>query len=264
MSEQDQRTRRQGSRSPRSRVATERAYEYFKVKPKLRNDDQPALYARLIAGQPVEPVTGVDTTASVATMTKWEAAKRYFPALLRASTVTILLSCLSMGLAVGIGVLIATGRVYGAPPVRGALLGYVELMRGTPILLQLFVLYYGIAAAVRLPAFVAALLGLALNYAAYESEIYRGALQAVSRGQLEAARTLGFSNMQTTLMLTEAPIEMRSRLMGIVTVGIGTGPLGVLLAGAIAGELGPRGAILVMASLGLAATLALVVVLRRR
>ena len=52
-------------------------------------------------------------------------------------------------------------------------------MRGTPVLLQLFVLYYGIAAAVRLPAFVAALLGLALNYAAYESEIYRSALEAV-------------------------------------------------------------------------------------
>ena len=76
--------------------------------------------------------------------------------------------------------------------------------------------------------------------------------------------TAGFGNMQTTLMLTEAPIEMRSRLMGIVTVGIGTGPLGVLAAGAIARELGPRGAILVMASLGLAATLALVVALRRR
>ena len=48
----------------------------------------------------------------------------------------------------------------------------------------------------RLPAFVAALLGLALNYAAYESEIYRGALEAVSRGQLEAARTLGLSELQ--------------------------------------------------------------------
>ena len=64
-------------------------------------------------------------------------------------------------------------------------------MRGTPILLQLFVLYYGLAAAIRLPAFAAALSGLALNYAAYESEIYRGALEAVPRGQLEAARTLG-------------------------------------------------------------------------
>jgi polar amino acid transport system substrate-binding protein len=77
-----------------------------------------------------------------------------------------------------------------------ALVGYVELMRGTPILLQLFVLYYGIAAAIRLPAFAAALLGLALNYAAYESEIYRAALEAVSVGQLEAARTLGLSERQ--------------------------------------------------------------------
>jgi MFS family permease len=76
--------------------------------------------------------------------------------------------------------------------------------------------------------------------------------------------TAGFSNMQTTLMLTEAPIEMRSRLMGIVTVGIGTGPLGVLIAGAIARETGTRGAILAMATVGLASTLALVVALRRR
>jgi MFS family permease len=76
--------------------------------------------------------------------------------------------------------------------------------------------------------------------------------------------TAGFGNMQTTLMLTEAPIEVRSRLMGIVTVCIGTGPLGVLAAGVLARELGPRGAILVMATLGLVATLALVLALRRR
>src|SRR5207253_8434838 len=115
------------------------------------------------------------------------------PSLLQASLVTVVLSCLSMALAVALGVLIATGRVYGSGPVRLAFLGYVELMRGTPILLQLFVIYYGLAAAIRLPSFAAALLGLALNYAAYESEIYRSALEAVSTGQLEAARTLGLS-----------------------------------------------------------------------
>ena len=76
--------------------------------------------------------------------------------------------------------------------------------------------------------------------------------------------TAGFSNMQTTLMLTEAPIDMRSRLMGIVTVCIGTGPLGVLAAGALAGEFGPRAAVLVMAGLGLAATVMLSAALRRR
>jgi MFS family permease len=74
--------------------------------------------------------------------------------------------------------------------------------------------------------------------------------------------TAGFGNMQTTLMLTEAPIEVRSRLMGIVTVCIGTGPLGILAAGALAREMGPREAIVVMATLGLVTTLALVLALR--
>ena len=76
--------------------------------------------------------------------------------------------------------------------------------------------------------------------------------------------TAGFGNMQTTLMLTEAPANMRSRLMGIVTVCIGTGPLGVLLAGVLSDELGPRDAVLVMAILGLVATAALSAALRRR
>lgn len=76
--------------------------------------------------------------------------------------------------------------------------------------------------------------------------------------------TAGFGNMQTTLMLTEAPAEMRSRLMGLVTVGIGTGPLGVLTAGLVSDAIGPRGAVLVMAGAGLAATIALAVGLRER
>jgi polar amino acid transport system substrate-binding protein len=159
------------------------------------NEDQPALHARVLNGEPVEPFSGFQLT-SVATESWWNASARYVPSLLRASVVTLVLSCLAMGLAVVLGVLIASGRVYGSGLGRAALVGYVELMRGTPILLQLFVLYYGIASAVRLPAFVAALLGLALNYAAYESEIYRGALEAVPRGQLEAARTLGLTEYQ--------------------------------------------------------------------
>jgi polar amino acid transport system substrate-binding protein len=175
------------------------------------NDDQPELYRRLLAGTPVPAITGLDNWSSVATMSKWEAARRYLPSLLQASLVTIVLSCASMALAVLFGVLIATGRVYGARSVRAALTGYVELIRGTPILLQLFVLYYGIAAAIRLPAFVAALVGLALNYAAYESEIYRSALEAISPGQLEAARTLGLSERQV-LTLVRGPQAFRLAL----------------------------------------------------
>jgi polar amino acid transport system substrate-binding protein len=175
------------------------------------NDDQPALYGRVLAGEPVPPVTGLDATAGTVMLSTWEATRRYLPSLLRASVVTIVLSCLSMGLAVALGVAIASGRVYGGGLTQTLLTGYVEVMRGTPILLQLFVLYYGIAAAIRLPAFAAALLGLALNYAAYESEIYRSALEAVPTGQLEAARNLGLSERQV-LSLVRGPQAFRLAL----------------------------------------------------
>ncbi|MBS1816514.1 MAG: ABC transporter permease subunit [Acidobacteria bacterium] len=175
------------------------------------NDDQGRLYARVLAGQPIEPVVGLDTSHAVSGLSSWEAALRYMPSLLRAAVITIVLSCLSMALAIGLGVLIASGRVYGHPVLRWLLTGYVELARGTPVLLQLFVLYYGIATAIRLPAFIAAFLGLGLNYAAYESEIYRASLEAVGRGQLEAARTLGFSEWQI-LRLIRAPQAFRLAL----------------------------------------------------
>jgi polar amino acid transport system substrate-binding protein len=136
---------------------------------------------------------------------------RYIPALLRASLITIVLSCLAMALAIALGVLIASGRVYGSLLSRTILTAYVEIVRGTPVLLQLFVLYYGLSSVIRLPAFIAALLGLGLNYAAYESEIYRGALEAVARGQLEAARTLGFTEMQV-FSLVRGPQAFRLAL----------------------------------------------------
>src|SRR5262249_60509018 len=121
------------------------------------------LYARVQAAEPSAPDLAFDASPSAAMISRWDATKRYLPSLFRASVITILLSCLSMALAIVVGVMIATGRVYGARPAQIALTAYVELIRGTPILLQLFVLYYGLAAAIRLPAFAAALLGLALN-----------------------------------------------------------------------------------------------------
>ncbi len=175
------------------------------------NDDQPGLYARVLAGKAVPAVVGFDMGDGAATLSTWDAVRGYLPSLLSASAVTVVLSCLSMAGAVALGVLIASGRVYGARLTRALLTGYVEVMRGTPILLQLFVLYYGIAAAIRLPAFAAALLGLALNYAAYESEIYRGALEAVPVGQLEAARILGLSERQV-LTLVRGPQAFRLAL----------------------------------------------------
>ena len=172
------------------------------------NDDQQRLYARLTGGQPAADERSESSSASPG---QWENVRRYLPALLRAALITLGLSCLSMALAIAVGAVIASGRVYGRGPVRMVLTAWVEIVRGTPLLLQLFVIYYGLATVVQLPAFLAAFLGLGLNYAAYESEIYRGALEAVPSGQLDAARTLGFSERQT-LMLIRAPQAFRLAL----------------------------------------------------
>jgi polar amino acid transport system substrate-binding protein len=173
---------------------------------KMWNDDQPRLYARLASGQEEAAAEQPAQPSSA-----WDETIRYLPALLRAAVITLVLSFLSMALAVVVGVLIASGRVYGPPPIRMLLTACVELIRGTPLLLQLFVLYFGLAAIVQLPAFVAALIGLGLTYAAYESEIYRGALEAVPAGQLDAARALGLSERQT-LVLVRGPQAFRLAL----------------------------------------------------
>ncbi|MEO8466524.1 MAG: ABC transporter substrate-binding protein/permease [Gammaproteobacteria bacterium] len=171
------------------------------------NDDQPKLHERLLAAREDPPTAApAEPVRSAWTMT-WQ----YVPSLLSAAGLTLVLSCLSMALAVCLGSSLAIGRVYGNRVLRALLTAYVEVMRGTPILLQLFVIYYGLAPLVRLPAFVAALIGLGLNYAAYESEIYRGALEAVARGQLEAARVLGFTEWQS-LRLIRAPQAFRFAL----------------------------------------------------
>jgi polar amino acid transport system substrate-binding protein len=181
----------------------ERIYRKWKI----WDDYQPAFFARTLSAED----NAKKTVEGNAPKQDLGIVLRYVPALLRASLITIVLSCAAMALAVFVGVLIASGRVYGNAPVRALLTMYVEIVRGTPVLLQLFVLYYGLSSVIRLPAFVAALLGLGLNYAAYESEIYRGALEAVSRGQLEAARTLGLTESQV-LRLVRGPQAFRIAL----------------------------------------------------
>jgi His/Glu/Gln/Arg/opine family amino acid ABC transporter permease subunit len=175
------------------------------------NDDQPQLYASIAESGTANATGGLLSSSQTERTSPWELTKRYLPALFRAAAITLLLSCLAMALAVSLGIVIAAGRVYGDVITRGVLTFYVEVMRGTPVLLQLFVIYYGLSAVVLLPAFVAALIGLGLNYAAYESEIYRSALEAIPRGQLEAGRILGFSEMQI-LRLIRGPQAFRIAL----------------------------------------------------
>lgn len=119
---------------------------------------------------------------------------KHGPTLIASAGMTVLLSVLSMPLAIALGILIALGRLYGPRWISAPLAVYVEVLRGTPLMLQLFVIFYVFPnAGIRLDAMTAAVLGLAINYSAYEAEIYRAGLQAVPVGQMEAALALGMS-----------------------------------------------------------------------
>ena len=126
---------------------------------------------------------------------RWTNLPHYIGMLLKAAWTTIQLSFLSMPLAIVLGLVVAVGRLYGPWWIRVPFEGYVELLRGTPLLLQLFVIYYVLPhlTGVSLPEFWAAVLGLAINYSAYEAENYRAGLLAIPRGQMEAALALGMS-----------------------------------------------------------------------
>lgn len=123
-----------------------------------------------------------------------------FRPLLAGAGVTVLLSVLSMFLAVLLGLPIALARLFGPAPLRALALVYVEFFRGIPVLLLLYFLYYVLPAvadfyqfpwSLRLGPFAAALLGFGLNYAAYEAEIYRAGIRSIPPGQWEAAASLG-------------------------------------------------------------------------
>ncbi len=131
----------------------------------------------------------------VSTLKAWP---KYLPLLLRGAATTIQLSILSMTLAVLAGLLLVLVRLYAMAPFSWLAKAYVEVVRGTPLLIQLFLIYYGLPQiGIRLHAFWAAILGLGLNYAASESENYRAGIQAIPRGQTEAALALGMGRWQT-------------------------------------------------------------------
>jgi polar amino acid transport system substrate-binding protein len=121
----------------------------------------------------------------------------FWPLLGRAALVTIALACLSMPIAILLGIAVAVGRAYGPRWLAWPLSGYVEILRGTPLLLQLYVIYYLLpAVGLRIPEFWAGVFGLSINYSAYEAENYRAGRAAVPRGQFEAALALGMGKFR--------------------------------------------------------------------
>jgi polar amino acid transport system substrate-binding protein len=114
--------------------------------------------------------------------------------LTRAALVTVLLSLGAMVIAVTLGLALAVGQSRGPAGLRVLSTVYVEFFRGTPVLVQLLFLYFGLPRlGLAMPGWLTALVGLGLNYAAYESQVYRAALEAIPKGQFEAAYSLGMS-----------------------------------------------------------------------
>ncbi len=122
----------------------------------------------------------------------------YLPLLARAAVTTVGLSISSMVLAVLFGLILALTRLYAMAPFSSLAALYVEAIRGTPLLVQLLFIYYALPqlVGIKLTPVVAAVSGLALNYAAYEAENYRAGILSIPRSQMEAALALGMTRWQ--------------------------------------------------------------------
>lgn len=139
----------------------------------------------------------------------------FLPTLLKGAGITVGLSVVSMTLAITLGLLLTLLRLYGPAPVRNLSTAYVEIYRGTPLLIQLYILYYGLPnIGIAMSPLTAAVLGLGMNYAAYESEIYRAGLSAVPTGQMEAALSFGMSR-NSSLRWVVLPQALRIAMPGI-------------------------------------------------
>jgi polar amino acid transport system substrate-binding protein len=162
----------------------------------IRNGELKKLYDRwdLDGRSQMLMLRDVTEQAAAEPVSLVEIIRRNLFTLLEAAGMTIFLSVVSFPLAIGIGMLVAIGRLYGPWFVAKPLALYVEIIRGTPLMLQLYAIFFLLPkVGLPLPALVAAIAGLAMNYSAYEAEIYRAGLQAIPRGQMEAALALGMT-----------------------------------------------------------------------
>lgn len=129
-----------------------------------------------------------------------EIAIKVLPALLEGTKTTLLLFALTLLISAPLGIVIGMGAVSRFKPLRMVIGFYTWIMRGTPLLLQIFFIFFGlplISSEIVLDRFVAVLVAFVINYAAYFAEIYRGGIQAIDEGQYEGAKVLGLTKIQT-------------------------------------------------------------------
>lgn len=120
-----------------------------------------------------------------------------YPIFLKAMGVTLELTVVSIFIAIFIGLFFALLKLSGIKPLEWISNVYIYLVRGTPLIVQIFILFFGITQLIQVNAFWAASLALAFHNGAYIAEIFRGTIQSIDRGQMEAGRSLGMSSSLT-------------------------------------------------------------------
>jgi len=124
--------------------------------------------------------------------------QRYLPDFIKGAGVTIELTVVGLAIGFALGMLLALGRTYGPKWLKALSIGYIELFRGTPLLVQLFLIYYGLPSlGITLSQTLSAYLALGLNSAAYQAEYFRGSIQAIGSSQMTAGRAIGLSRWKT-------------------------------------------------------------------
>lgn len=148
--------------------------------------------------------------------------QRVYPFFVEAALVTAQLSALAFLLGLLVAALVVAARMSDIAALRFAGAAYVSVFRGTPCLIQLFILYFGGSQiGINLEPFAAGVIGLGLNIAAYMAEGMRGAILSVDRGQTEASRSIGFGRWQTMqrVVLPQAA-RLMIRPLGVNTVAL--------------------------------------------
>jgi polar amino acid transport system substrate-binding protein len=175
--------------------------------------DREAMLAEAPRRPPAPPLAAGAVASAVAMGAARPLTPRQILLFFEGALVTLVISLAAMALAVPLGLGLALARLE-SPRLRPFATAYVEIVRGTPVLLQLYLLYYGLAGVLPLGPWTAAIVGLGLNTAAYEAEIYRGGIGAVPRAQWEAALALGASRRRA-LRTVILPQGLRLAIPGV-------------------------------------------------
>jgi His/Glu/Gln/Arg/opine family amino acid ABC transporter permease subunit len=142
----------------------------------------------------------------------WSVIPQYFDYLMSGLVMTLFISAVSISIGFAGGILIGLARISRNKLIYGISTVYVEAFRGTPLLVQIFLVYFGIASfGIFLDPIFAGTVVLAMNTAAYQAEIFRGGVQSIPKGQMEASRSMGLSYNQSMFQVI-IPQALRNSL----------------------------------------------------